>query len=851
MIHWQVKFRSLRDNMLYTVSIYDADYSGDPIILRGAARPFETEEDSRDADGMFNDIITQSGYLRIVNNNKDYNGNALANNWWRGMIPETDISRPVILTDDEDNVMWQGFLQAQNFGFQMYVNAQEIKMPIQCAFSTLSRIDMDADAYTGMKNFAALLDYALDLIPIEYDKIYVQGGVDAMQWMIKQFDWRVFGETDQDGVYDSNCSVYDALKNMCVYWGWTLRTHQKSLYLTFVDDTSLPDFWVLTRAQLTTMAGGTPMGTLDTSGYGVVQVYDEFASTDTIDMQMRGRNKASLTSNVGEIEDKMAFLYPDSVLQEMDDGGYSQDATSGIYYTPNKGSFTSKWLSGTMMASSVVNSYFCIRRDSDTKFTPVIKNAAPYRQNEGSFCRFEQLVPNMIADGKFTINFERVDNGERLDRFWFGLTITDAADNTISYSWDGSAWVSSLSYFNTVSGLEISTSSCPITFGYITLYLKGWYDDIIADMSDMELIFSRTQIKGRLFNTGDRESNTYTAKNDAVVKDEWTGDTMFASDNYCKFGPGVVVNPDKTYFIGWNYLTHNNAATVPAKQPGYNPIVLASPSQPEQHLVNRIVNYWSKSRRKIECDLQSNLLPVVTPRHKVTIDGSTMYPVCISQNWRDDVMRLIMYDVSDGQPTPVLPYDAEVEYIEGTGQQYIDTGLKGDSYRKYVIDYQATSKPANPIFGMRNQSSYNGGPIFSFTYSGSNDMVFFAKNGIVVSSNNKLANKRNTNRHTLVLDFKNNVLTIDGISASNILSPGEFVTDYNVFLCSNNVAGTSSTPVPVKMFAYQVYDRNGHLIQDFIPVRVSTVGYMYDRVSGEMHGSESTTVFLAGPDKNT
>lgn len=660
MIHWQVKFRSLRDNTLYTASIYDDEYSGDPIVLRGAARPFETEENSKDADDMFNDIITQSGYLRIVNNNKDYNGNALADNWWRGMIPQTDISRPVILTDDADNVMWQGFLQAQNFGVKMYVNAQEIGMPVQCALSTLSRIDMDADAYTGMKNFAFLLDYALNLLPLDYNNIYVQGGADAMQWMIKQFDWRVFGETDQDGVYDSNCSVYDALKNMCVYWGWTLRTHKESLYLTFVDDTSLPNFLNLTRAQLTTMASGTPTGTIDSSGYGVVPVYDEFASPNNIDMQMRGRNKASLTANVGEVDDKMAYLYPNSVLHEMDEGGYTPDSTTGIEYTPNKGSFTSKWLQGAMMASSVVNSYFCIRRESNgTKFTPVIKNAAPYRQNEGAFCRFEQVVPNMIADGKFTINFERVDNGERLDRFWFGLAITDYSDSNISYYWDGSAWTSTLSYFNTASGLEIPTFSCPVTFGYITLYLKGWYDDIIADMSGLELIFSRTQVKGRLFNTGNRESNTYTAKNDAVVKDEWDGDTIFASDNYCKFGPGVVVNPDKTYFIGWNYLTHNNAATIPAKQPGYNHIVLASPGQPEQHLVNRIVDYWSKSRRKIECDLQSNLLPVVTPRHKVTIDGSTMYPICISRNWRDDTMRMVMLDVS-------LPYDAEVEYLETT-----------------------------------------------------------------------------------------------------------------------------------------------------------------------------------------
>jgi hypothetical protein len=164
-------------------------------------------------------------------------------------------------------------------------------------------------------------------------------------------------------------------------------------------------------------------------------------------------------------------------------------------------------------------------------------------------------------------------------------------------------------------------------------------------MSGLELIFSRKQLQGRLFNTGNREENVYTAKNNAVVRDEWSESTMFCSDNYCKFGPGVIINPNNTYFKGWNYAQHSDASSIPAKQPGYNPIVLASPSQPEQHLVNRIVKYWSQSRRKIECSLLSNLVSTLSPRCKVTIDGSTMYPVSFARNWRDDVLKVTMYEV--------------------------------------------------------------------------------------------------------------------------------------------------------------------------------------------------------------
>jgi hypothetical protein len=73
-IHWQVKFKSLRAGTDYTVNIYDAAYSGNPIPLKGGAEPFITQED--DDEDMFLPIRTQSGYIRIVDDGKDANGNS-------------------------------------------------------------------------------------------------------------------------------------------------------------------------------------------------------------------------------------------------------------------------------------------------------------------------------------------------------------------------------------------------------------------------------------------------------------------------------------------------------------------------------------------------------------------------------------------------------------------------------------------------------------------------------------------------------------------------------------------------------------------------------------------------------
>ena len=66
---------------------------------------------------------------------------------------------------------------------------------------------------------------------------------------------------------------------------------------------------------------------------------------------------------------------------------------------------------------------------------------------------------------------------------------------------------------------------------------------------------------------------------------------------------------------------------------------------PEQHLADRIVGYWATAKRKIECELRLNVVGNVYPSYKVTMDGSTLYPISISHDWRDDIMRLNLMEV--------------------------------------------------------------------------------------------------------------------------------------------------------------------------------------------------------------
>ena len=44
---------------------------------------------------------------------------------------------------------------------------------------------------------------------------------------------------------------------------------------------------------------------------------------------------------------------------------------------------------------------------------------------------------------------------------------------------------------------------------------------------------------------------------------------------------------------------------------------------------------------------------------------------------------------------------------------------------------------------------------------------------------------------------------------------------------------------------------NDILVRDLIPVRVGNVGYMYDKVSGQLFGNSGTGNFILGPDVKT
>lgn len=191
-----------------------------------------------------------------------------------------------------------------------------------------------------------------------------------------------------------------------------------------------------------------------------------------------------------------------------------------------------------------------------------------------------------------------------------------------------------------------------------------------------------------------------------------------------------------------------------------------------------------------------------------------------------------------------LPYDAEVEYLESTGMQWIDTGIYGTL--DTVAKFRACATAADalyPVFGSRVNyrtnafAVYNGSDV-GYKFTVAFDNVY--SQGYSVSSVSSVT----SDWHDFTIG---EVMAIDSWSA-NIGNIGatQFTTPNTMLLFAWNQNGTIMTG-KYKVSYLQIYS-NGVLVRDMIPVRVGMEGAMYDRVSKKLFRNAGTGSFVTGPD---
>ena len=681
-IHWQIIFKSLRAGETYTASVYDSTYTGNPVRLYPAESPFETEEDSD--DDPFVAIRTQSGSLSIVDNGLDMDGNSFN---WRDMQPRSDHSRPVILTNGNGDVVWQGFLQTKNFNGTLYEKIQTREFPIQCPIAVLAT-QYPITSQIGIVNFAYLLKTCLDTIKaasltvIGYDTIIVQGGADAQRWLLKKFHWANLLKEDQDEGVAPQYDLRQCLEDMLNFWGFQLRTEGRTLYLMMADDPVEQTLLTLTDADLATMAMGMTAGTVSNDPFIRKNMTgDVFASADNDDMWMSGPSKVVIGADCNE--QSSAFEFAPKVVEDAMEaaGSYTwhhrdgDDPQVGFFATPLIHSFDSGSMSGSTSTSRAgfcrkqiystpeadkpteIDAFDFVNIQEQTSVKLSIQTKQMMSFSKGSL-KFSGQIFKLaeVWDSENNDDFLRVRIGigetRETARWWY---MEGSADGSISKGWDSQVRDTRLIVGNgDIKGIGAMTYilvfAVPMGFEAIPIdeYMHGYvfvdFLGIVWDLThedtqnftvgNFKVEFSRDEVyipsstseapRPRTMHKNRETSHSYVAVNANAVEGDSNIDLTYASDNNMKYGFGLVMNPDYSY-MAWAY---------------YNGVALEIP---EQHYADRIANFWSSARRMLTVDLRTEVIGSVTPRsHLVTAASSHFRTLAISHQWRDDVTNVKM-----------------------------------------------------------------------------------------------------------------------------------------------------------------------------------------------------------------
>lgn len=199
-----------------------------------------------------------------------------------------------------------------------------------------------------------------------------------------------------------------------------------------------------------------------------------------------------------------------------------------------------------------------------------------------------------------------------------------------------------------------------------------------------------------------------------------------------------------------------------------------------------------------------------------------------------------------------LPYDAEVDYLESTGTQWIDTLFKANTTTTRLdISLEVTDATSNQgVFGSRNWATGRYDSCNAFIISqnifrpdwaaGNGDTL----NNITISPNTVY--EMSITRGTLVINGETRTYS----STASVDQTHEFL----LFNFTNGSDSPFSTGLKGRIRYARLYSNNV-LVRDFQPVRFTnelgqSEGAIYDRVSGELEPfrNKGTGAFRWGSD---
>lgn len=202
----------------------------------------------------------------------------------------------------------------------------------------------------------------------------------------------------------------------------------------------------------------------------------------------------------------------------------------------------------------------------------------------------------------------------------------------------------------------------------------------------------------------------------------------------------------------------------------------------------------------------------------------------------DAVSKQYFYNIGAGYfegPNPT-----QVEYLESTGTQYIDTGVVMTESIRTEFDFELSSVITGSSVGIVGGwgDPYQCGMIF-----GMNSGAFrFAYGGPW----NGKTQAADLNRHIVQINKDGQCLLDTTVLATSSDVVTSITSTKNTYIFTSS--GGTSTPPLVRIFYCKFYE-NDILIRDFIPVYIGTY-CLYDKINKKYYYNQGTEDFLGGVD---
>ena len=189
----------------------------------------------------------------------------------------------------------------------------------------------------------------------------------------------------------------------------------------------------------------------------------------------------------------------------------------------------------------------------------------------------------------------------------------------------------------------------------------------------------------------------------------------------------------------------------------------------------------------------------------------------------------------------------QLEYIESTGTQYIDTEYKHNTSKtKYSMEVSITSTPNmyNALFGARTEHDSNDAYYVGIT-NNTNHTTYTCIGGTKVDPISGFNINFNTK-------YKIDIDPTRGITVNNtlysIIYKSSITSSYNAYIFGFNTNNSINETVNMKLYSFKIYNDN-NLVRDFIPVKRKSdnVLGLFDKVNNGFYTNAGTGNFIAGP----